>query len=227
VLNSSLLNAGTHYPQATLMLNWLQANLSEPGTKNIWITMHIPPGLNVYSNNSNFWNADYSQTFINSIVKYSSKVKFGVASHTHFNDFRVFYNNETKPVPVAFMRIVPSLCSNHANNPSFEVATFNSTTGQVIKETNYYLDLATIPASKGVTQADWNNTIVLPAIFKSDKISPGDLSKFMDNIKTDKSGELINNYIKLYTVGTDIPSFIRISQSNYPKYFKADSLKEK
>jgi len=104
VINSALLSYGGNYPQADTMLKWLQTNLSATGPKNVWIIMHIPPGLNVYSAHS-FWNPDHTQTFINTVVKYSSKIKLSIASHTHFNDFRVFYNATNNPV--SYMRIVP------------------------------------------------------------------------------------------------------------------------
>jgi sphingomyelin phosphodiesterase acid-like 3 len=224
VMNSALLSFGSHYPHAQTMFSWLQTNLADSKTKNVWIIMHIPPGSNVY-NGSNFWNVDYTQTFINSVVKYSSKIKLSIASHTHFNDFRVFYNATNNPV--SYMRIVPSIGSNHGNNPSFEVAEFNSTTCRVIKETNYYLDLAALPKDKGVTPLVWNDTISLPAGLKLGEISAGDFSKFMDNLKADQSGQLLNDYKKFYTVGTKIDSSIRINRVNYLKYLKADSLKEK
>ncbi|HEY8781274.1 MAG TPA: metallophosphoesterase [Mucilaginibacter sp.] len=222
VINSALLNAGTHYPQAETMLNWLQTNLSGADTKNVWIITHIPPGLNVYSN-SNFWNIDYTRTFINMVVKYSSKIKFSIASHTHFNDFRVFYNASNDPV--SFMRIVPSICSNHGNNPSFEVAEFNNGTGRVMKETNYYLNLVTVPKDKSAGLLVWNDTLNLPSSLKLGEINAGDFSKFMDNLKADQSWQLLEDYKKFYTVGTKIDSSIRINRVNYLKYLKADSLK--
>ncbi len=224
VFNSALLNNGTHYPQAGAMLNWLQANLADTKTKNVWLLTHIPPGTNVY-NNASFWNADQTQTYINTVVKYSSKVKLGIASHTHFNDFRVFYNAANEPV--SYMRIVPSVCSNHGNNPSFDMAEFNSSTGQVINETNYYLNLATIPRDKSVTQAVWVDSISLPANLKKGEINALGFSKFMDRLKADQSPQALNDYKKFYTIGTKIDSSIRINRVNYVKYLKADSLKGK
>jgi len=224
VYNSALLNAGTNYPQAPTMLNWLQTNLADAKTKNVWLLTHIPPGTNVY-NNSSFWNPGYTQTYINTVVKYAPKVKLGIASHTHFNDFRVFYNAASEPV--AYMRIVPSICSNHGNNPSFDIAELNAGTGKVIKETNYYLNLVTIPKDKTTAPLEWSDTLDLPSIFKMDKISAVDFSKFMDEVKAHKTWQLIDDYRKFYTVGTNIDSSIRISRSNYLKYLKADSLKGK
>ncbi|MFI5138083.1 MAG: metallophosphoesterase [Sphingobacteriales bacterium] len=224
VYNSALLNAGTNYPQAATMLNWLQSNLAEAKTKNVWLLTHIPPGTNVY-NNSNFWNPGYTQTFINTVVKYAPKVKLSIAAHTHFNDFRVFYNVANEPV--SYMRIVPSICSNHGNNPSFKVAEFNRTDGRVIKETNYYLNLVAIPKDKTKDALDWTDTLNLPSTLQLSKVNAKGLSEYIDKAKADHSFALIDAYRKFYTVGTNIDSSIRVSRVNYLKYFKADSLKAK
>ncbi len=221
VINSALLNYGSQYTQGPAMFNWLESNLAS--TQNVWIIMHIPPGINAFSG-KNFWNTNYSQAFINDIVKYASKTRFIIASHTHFNDFRVFYNAAEQPV--SFMRIVPSICSNHGNNPSFEVAGYNSDNGRVITETNYYLDLAAIQKDK-TGELTWDDTLSLPSGFKLEKIDAQSFSKFIDKVKTDQSWQLLTAYTKFYTVGTKIDSSIRISRGNYMKYLKADSLKGK
>jgi sphingomyelin phosphodiesterase acid-like 3 len=222
VINSAPLSYGSHYPQGAAMFNWLETNLAN--TKNAWIIMHIPPGINAY-NGKNFWNADYAQTFINDVVKYAAQTRFIIASHTHFNDFRVFYNAADQPV--SFMRIVPSIGSNHGNNPSFEVAQYNNATGRVITETNYYLNLAAIPTGKTGEDLSWDDTLSLPSSFKLEKIDAQSFSKFIDKVKTDESWQLLTAYTKFYTVGTKIDSSIRVSRGNYMKYLKADSLKAK
>ena len=226
VINTAALSYGSQYPdQADSLLNWVRANLAGAKTKNVWIVMHIPPGLNGY-NLKNMWNVDNAQTFMNSIVQYAPKVKLCIASHTHFNDFKVFYNAAN--TPVALMRIVPSVCDNHGNNPSFEIAEFNSTSGQVAHETNYYLNLAAIPKDKSAgPEVVWTDAISLPAAIGSDKIGADSFSKFIDNIKSDKSGQALKSYIKFYTVGTPTDSTKTINKSNYLNYLKADSLKGK
>ena len=225
VINSAALNYGSHYYlQGTGMLNWLQTNLADSNTKNVWIVMHIPPGLNVF-NNSNFWNVDFTQTFVDNVVKYSPKINFIIASHTHLDDFRVFYNNSN--TPVSFMRIVPSICSNHGNNPSFEIAEFNGISSKVEKETSYYLNLITVPQNVSASLLDWNATISLPSGLKLDKINALSFSKLIDDIKIDKTGLLLGDYVNFYTVGTSIDSSLIFKRRNYLNYLKADSLKGK
>jgi hypothetical protein len=226
VFNSALLNSGTNYPQAPAMLSWLETNLADNNHKNIWTLTHIPPGMNVF-NGSGFWNAGYTQTFINDIVKYSPKIGLTIASHTHLNDFRVFYTNDETPAPVAFMRIVPSICSNHGNNPSFEVAEFTATTGKIVKETNYYLDLAAIPKGKNGADMPWTETLGIPSTLNTTEDNAQGLSKFIDAVAANQSWQPLTSYTRFYTVGTFIDSAARMNRNNYKKYLKADSLKAK
>lgn len=227
VLNSAPLDSIYHYPQqADTMLNWLHNQQANANGKNIWILTHIPPGLNGY-NNEPMWNGANSQTFVNDIVKYAPEVKFMIGSHTHFNDFKVVYDHSRAPAPVAFMRIVPSVCSNHGNYPSFEIAEFNSSTNQVIHETNWYLNLKV--ASKTKTRPDviWTDTLSLPSSLKMADVSAISFSKLIDQIKADKTGEMLHRYVDFYNVGTNIPAAKTINESNYLNYMRADSLKSK
>jgi sphingomyelin phosphodiesterase acid-like 3 len=223
VINSSLVSNGSKYPQAArTMFKWLKGSLAAAEGKNVWVISHIPPGLNGF-NNSKMWNGEYTKAFVDDIVKYAPEVKFMIASHTHFDDFRVVYN--TAKEPVSFMRIVPSVCSNHGNNPSFEVAEFNNATGRVISETNWYLNLATAPKNESPEQVIWADVINLPAFFKLGEINAKSFSKLIDNIKGDHTLLMVDNYSKFYNVGANIDSLGTISHRKYLNYLKADSLK--
>jgi sphingomyelin phosphodiesterase acid-like 3 len=224
VINSAPLSYGSQYQQqAGAMFTWLQTNLSGAAGKNVWIVMHIPPGLNGY-NDSNMWNPDFTQAFVNAIVKYSPKVKFMIASHTHFNDFKVFYNQASRPVN--FMRIVPSICSNHGNYPSFEIAEFSHVTGRVIKEANWYLNLAAVPPKANGAPA-WNSSVSLPEDLGLSSINAEGFSNLINNIKSDKSGQMLKKYVRFYNIGTPIDSSSTINSNNIMNYLKADSLKSK
>ena len=224
VINSALVNAGTSYSGAGTMLTWLKRNVMDAGGKKVWVISHIPPGINGY-NSSKMWNDDYTQKFIGIVTKYPSVVKFSVASHTHLDDYKVFYNTAKKPV--SLLRIIPSICSNHGNNPSFEVAGFNSSSGDVISEMGHYLNLAADLKGKSPEQVQWAGSFDVASALKIKGISAVDFSKLTDNIKADKTQRLLNNYIKFYTVSTKIDSARRINHNNYMNYLEADSLIER
>jgi sphingomyelin phosphodiesterase acid-like 3 len=224
VLNSASVDSAYTYPEtAGKMLKWLHGELANTNGKNIWILMHIPPGLNGFSIKAPFWKSTYTNEFVNDIVKFAPEVRFMIASHTHLNDFKVVYDGSKKPV--AFMRIVPSICDNHGNNPSFEIAEFNSATDQVISETNWYLNLKTVSKGKDPLTEPWIDTLSLPSSLKMADISAGSFSKFIDNVKNDKTGQSLRDYAWFYNVGTKIPG--SINSTNYLNYLKADSLQAK
>jgi sphingomyelin phosphodiesterase acid-like 3 len=223
VINGASLAYGSQYQeQADAQLTWLQTALANPETKNVWIISHIPVGLNGY-NNKNMWNVDNAQTYVNSVVANSAKVKFGIASHTHLNEFKVFYDKSGKPV--TYMRVVPSICSNHYNNPSFEVAEFNSNSGEVVGETNYYLNLSIIPKDKSVDNPEWNDTFSIPSFFNTGKLNADSFSKLISDIKAGNSGQKLKDYVNFYNVGATPDSSKTINHGNYLNYLRADSLK--
>jgi sphingomyelin phosphodiesterase acid-like 3 len=225
VINGASLAYGSQYQeQADAQLSWLQSALASPDTKNVWIISHIPVGLNGY-NDKNMWNVDNTQTYINGVVANSAKVKFGIASHTHLNEFKVFYDNTGKAV--TYMRVVPSICSNHYNNPSFEITEFSSNSGEVVGETNYYLNLAAIPKDQSADKPEWNDTFSLPSYFQMGKLDADGYSKLINKIKTDESGQTLRDYVKFYNVGATPDSSKTINRSNYMNYLRADSLKAK
>ncbi|MDR3696081.1 metallophosphoesterase [Mucilaginibacter sp.] len=227
VMNSAPLNSGSNYqPQADAMLRWMDNNLANANGKNIWILLHIPPGLNAF-NLKNFWNTAYADAFVHTIVKHAASVKLIIGSHIHLNDFKVVYDHSRSPKPVALMRIVPSICSNHGNNPSFEVAEFNTATGNIVNETNWYLNLATIQKDKETTQLAWTDTLNSAKSLEMKGLSAGDFSKLIDHIKADKTGQMIKRYADFYDVATKADSAIFINHATYMNYLKADSLKEK
>jgi len=124
------------------------------------------------------------------------------------------------------MRIVPSICDNHGNNPSFEVTAFNGVTGDVISETNHYLNLAAVPVGNNDVNINWANTLVTTDLL-SGKINAANFSGLINKVKTDKTAATLTKYINFYTVGTKIDSAYRINRTNFMNYLQADSLKSK
>ena len=227
VINTASVCAGKNYKQpAADMLKWLKLKLTNTNGKNVWIVMHIPPGTNGF-NKKNFWDVVYKDEFVDDVIRSSSSVKLMIASHTHFNDFKVVYDHSKMPKAVALMRIVPSICSNHGNNPSFEVAEFNTATGNLINETNWYLNLADVPKDKNTLDITWTDTLNSRSSLKLDAISAAGFSKLIDQIKADKTGQLIKRYADFYDVGTPADSILFINHGTYMNYLKADSLKQK
>jgi hypothetical protein len=120
------------------MLNYLDRELSDK-SKNVWVVFHIPSGKNAFdAHNADNWGPGYSSRFYDLIIKNYPKVRFIVASHTHFNEYKVIC--DAAGLPVAYIHLVPSIGMDHGNDPSYEIAAFDSSY-KVKDETNYFLDL--------------------------------------------------------------------------------------
>ena len=223
VMNSALLYAKANHPDtAALMLKWVKASLAGANGKDIWIVMHIPPGVNGY-NGQDFWRKEYARDFVNTVAKYSSTVRFVICSHVHFDDFKVIYSSGKKPAPVSFIRLVASVCSNHGNYPSFEIARLN-TGDSVTNETSWYLNLSKVRRGIVPQLVPWADSINLKTNFKMNAISATAFSELINTIKADKSGQAIKSYANFYDLGSPI-GVLTINKDTYLRYLKADSLR--
>jgi len=59
------------------------------------------------------------------------------------------------------------------------------------------------------------------------KTTASSLSRFLSEIKADKTGQALKNYVRFYNIGTPIDSASTINSHNIMNYLKADSLKSK
>jgi len=128
-------------------LNWLSNVLKQSKQQNskIWMAMHIPPGIDVYSSTkgpvTTMWADSCSQTFISLITKYAPIIKAGFCGHTHMDDFRVLYNSAG--VPVSFFHISPAISPLFYNNPGFQLLSYNKATFSLTDIKTYYLNVNT------------------------------------------------------------------------------------
>lgn len=203
VLNTTLLSVNNstkgYNAKADTMMQWLDSTLADAKNKGqkVWIVSHIPPGKNVYEilnhkPDTTMWYGNYSQTFTNLVVKYVPQIRLSIASHTHFNDFRVFCDAAGQPV--SYMRVIPSISPNHYNNPSFEVADFDKDY-RLTNETTYYLDLKNLSTTGFVFKpACGINTSGISAE------TPAGILGFINSHSTLQS-QVPAGYIQFYNVG--------------------------
>jgi predicted MPP superfamily phosphohydrolase len=203
VLNTTLLSVNNsakgYNAKADTMMMWLDSTLADAKNKGqkVWIVSHIPPGKNTYSilsksSTTDMWYGNYSQTFTNMVVKYAPQIKLSIASHTHFNDFRVFCDAAGQPV--SYMRVIPSISPNHYNNPSFEVADFDKDY-HLTNETTWYLDLKNLATAGFVFKPGYSiSTSGLS------EVSPAGILSFINDHSTPQSS-VPTGYIQFYNVG--------------------------
>ncbi|MBS1520384.1 MAG: metallophosphoesterase [Bacteroidetes bacterium] len=183
-------NAPKNSPNANKMSSWINATLKNPGS-GLWILSHIPPGDQMQTT--------YSDSLINTVVKNAKNLNYYIAGHTHFNDFRVICDKSEKKA-YYFIRVVPSIGTNHGNNPSFEIADIDANY-QITKETTYYLNLQKLTHHIKPDSICWNpgysmNTVIPP---------PTTATAILAFIKANRKNPPLS-YANFHNIGATLPN---------------------
>lgn len=204
VLNTTLLSDSTNrwdekkpvnYKEGGTMLEHMKKDIAANGD-NVWVLMHMPPGKDGYkiyqdkeehkaNPDTELWKPAYSNTFGKIIKNNKTHIKFMVAGHTHFNEFRVLYSNTDKQ-QFAGIRIIPSASTQHINNPSFEVAEFDDKYN-VITEDVFYRNIA--------IDTTWKK---LDAVAELQPKAANDLYHYLNSVLMQKA--LQGSYLSFYSV---------------------------
>ncbi len=115
-------------------MTWFeQAVAASPNGARTWALMHVPPGIDAFSSLRGTPVAFYTPELLARFraVRAADGKPLGliVAGHLHNDGFRI--------VDQTPLLLVPSISPNHANNPSFEVARVDATTGALGDYTVY------------------------------------------------------------------------------------------
>ncbi|HVW97585.1 MAG TPA: metallophosphoesterase [Mucilaginibacter sp.] len=167
VLNTTLLSKNTpdnNTKRDSAMFAWLKTELSG-SKKNLWIVSHIPPGNDMPQERTN--------QLISIIKDHRKNIKFYLAAHTHFNDFRLIYDTVAngKDTAYAYVRMVASIGPNHDNSPGFIDAELG-VDGSIVKENQYYLDMDTF---------QWESNYGVNTVGLSQVNAPGILDFMLKN----------------------------------------------
>ncbi len=137
-------------------LTWLAGILKQNSAakSKLWLACHVPPGMDVNAtlsgtgtcaqNTQAMWSDSCNTVFLKLWQQYAPNIPAGFAGHTHMDDFRLLYNDNT---PIAFMHITPAISPLFTNNPGFQVINYNKATFSLVDAQTYYLNLnATTPS---------------------------------------------------------------------------------
>jgi hypothetical protein len=139
---------------AAVELNWLEQQLksAEANDEKLWLLLHIPPGVNVYSTEHRSkaddlqvylqWKAPYNQRYLNLVKRYHKNITASFAGHTHMDDFRLIYDKASdKKEALDFIHITPSVSPVFGNNPVFQILSIDAKTGSLSEAVTYHVDL--------------------------------------------------------------------------------------
>lgn len=122
---------------------WLTNQLAEAKDSgdNVYLAMHIPPGIDAYAK-ANMWKTfegkqPWQNTFLSLMKSYRHIVAGIFYGHTHFDELRLLYDTgENTPVQVAIS--CPGVSTEHKNNPAFKTVHFDPVNKSPLDFTTYY-----------------------------------------------------------------------------------------
>lgn len=142
-----------HHDVGWLQLEWLEKQLkaAKKNDQNVWIILHIPPGVDARSTVNKkyivtYWDAlqkdgdsrTFTDKFQELIQMYSPVVKGIFAGHTHMDHFRLIFDKSHNPL--AYVHITPAISPEFGNNPGFQVLTYDAGSFSVTDFDTYYYD---------------------------------------------------------------------------------------
>ena len=209
----------------TEQLQWLDDQLQQAATQNekVWLVYHIPPGVNPYAtihanpteqlnNIISFWDAEYTNGYVELMTKYSSTIALSLVGHIHMDNFELVREKVTSN-PVSYVHFTPSISPIFGNNPSVELVTYDSDTYTLVDYETHYVDLGT-PSKV----AKWKPEYRFSTAYDQPSISTKSLQAVYQRMQKNL-GKDRKNYIQYYNVdNTGNPN---IQEKNWPVYWCA------
>lgn len=139
-------DAGTTPGEA--QFTWFEEQLlsAQKNGKKVWLLMHIPPGLDSYTEEqsggrnaaAHFWSVDFTDRYLKLLDQYREVIQLSFAGHTHKDDYRIDSPNGS---PALLTKIIPSVSPIFGNNPAFQVFQVDVETDELTNWKTHFLGL--------------------------------------------------------------------------------------
>ncbi|XP_068600636.1 sphingomyelin phosphodiesterase [Brachionichthys hirsutus] len=180
---------------------WLMVNSTDPANQLQWLVLvlqasedkgekvhiigHIPPGLCLGS-----WSWNYYHI----VNRYERTITGQFFGHTHFDEFEMFYDEETMTRPLGVAFIAPSVTTFINLNPGYRVyyvdGDYKGSSRQVLDHETYILNLTEAnhsPGAPGTPDKNPKWTLLYRATeaYGMANLSPSDYNKLMQSFVSD------------------------------------------
>ena len=181
---------------------WLRSTLTTCAAqgKKVWLSFHIPPGIDVYSSNNmggpcesnavGMWKEAYNDSFIALVNQFSSTITTSMAGHTHMDDFRLL---GTGNMVTSFIHITPAVSPIFGNNPSFQEITWDTHRMQFLNSVTYQFNGIGSPG-----KSNWEPEYDYAKTYGVTAIDATNLTSVWKRIGEDAT--VRNEYLKYYYV---------------------------
>ncbi len=213
-----------HKEQGMEQLKWLQSQLqtARQNKENVWILLHIPPGIDVGGTvNSQgkrrdsikqYWDAEYTDSggetfldkFLDLVREYPGVIKGIFSGHTHMDHFRLVFSKDYKPK--AFVHITPAISPQFDNNPGFQVLTYDTQSFSVIDVNTYYYNY---------DKSNWGKEYDFKKAYAKKQYNPQNLEDVHTSILTSRS--VRKDFMDYYDVNN--PKKSPVTNNNWNAYW--------
>lgn len=167
---------------------WLEGVLEKSlsNGETVYLVGHVPPGVDERSTSPTAKGAfqqRFNERYLNLVRKYSQVIVGQFFGHYHSDTFRVIYNEREQPISWIFLApsVTPWRTPGGANNPGLRLYKFETTTGQVLDYTQYYLDLST---ANHLDNAEWRLEYNFTTFYGLPNISAASLHELAETFQS-------------------------------------------
>nr|MDQ2993681.1 metallophosphoesterase [Pseudomonadota bacterium] len=124
-------SGATQREQAQQQMDWLAQQLASAGANHegVYIAMHIPIGKDAFNHGADMWNdtlllnngLKFRDSFLALMSQYKQNVRAVLTGHTHFNEYRALYADQSLTNLSVLGVGVPGITPNHYNNPGMQI----------------------------------------------------------------------------------------------------------
>lgn len=187
-------------------LQWLKQSLARCAAtgKKVWLSCHIPPGINVYSSSSGsgpcekptvtMWKSNYNQEYLALVNQYSSIIMAGMAGHTHMDDFRVLGTDSTVS---SFIHITPAVSPIFGNNPAFQSISWEPGSMRFLNSITYRFNGIEAPGKN-----NWNEEYNYARTYGTKSLDAQTLNGVWKKMMKDSAAR--TSYLKYYSVSSEM-----------------------
>ncbi len=124
-------------------IGWLrgQLNSARNAGDKVYIAMHIPPGIDIYSQNQMWANLPAQNPWTNQFLGMVDSNQHSIAGiffgHTHMDEVRRLYNMDGTKITEAAIS-APGISPIHSNNPGFKLVYFDPASKDMLDFVTYY-----------------------------------------------------------------------------------------
>ncbi|XP_022691550.1 sphingomyelin phosphodiesterase-like [Varroa jacobsoni] len=155
-------------------LVWLDKELAESEKlgEAVHIIGHVPPSL---ADCVQVWSTEFHSL----VHRYRKTIKAQFYGHTHYDEFIVYFDKDTRAVPINIAYIGPSVTTYSYLNPSFRIYRSNAKTNNIVDHETYFLNLTQANAEN---RAEWQLEYSARKDIPLEELTPRHWSNYVDRM---------------------------------------------